>query len=128
MIPMRDVKTLSDRIDGLENRLTFQDVTMKTLNKTITPQWQKSDSPSRSQSWFDGAGCAALTGSDAGKLSIRPASSFAWVSRSAKAASRGSAACLSCGAGLNFSAMLSLHRQYNALAIQTFPTSELERH
>jgi hypothetical protein len=87
-----------------------------------------SDAASRSPSCFDGAGCAALTGSDAGKLSIRPASSFAWVSRSAKAASRGSAACLSCGAGLNFSAMLSLHRQYNALAIQTFPTSELERH
>ena len=33
----------------------------------------------RVASGFDGAGCAALTGSDAGKLSIRPASSFAWV-------------------------------------------------
>jgi len=36
-------------------------------------------------STFDGDGCAALTGSEAGKLSIRPASNFVWVSRSAKA-------------------------------------------
>src|SRR5712691_3062312 len=69
----------------------------------------QSEAASRSPSGFDGAGCAALTGSDAGKLSIRPASSFAWVSRSADAASRGLAACLSCAAGSNFSAMLSLH-------------------
>src|SRR5260370_23883522 len=65
----------------------------------------QSDAPSRSLSCFDRAGCAALTGSEAGKLSIRPASSLAWISRSALAASRGSAACLSCAAGLNFSAM-----------------------
>jgi len=80
-----------------------------------------SDAPSRSPSCFEGAGCAALTGSDAGKLPTRPAWSFAWVSRSAKAASRGSAACLSCGAGSNFSAMLGLHPQDNAFAIRTFP-------
>src|SRR5258707_11538031 len=67
-----------------------------------------SEAPSRSPSCFDGDGCAALTGSDAGKLSISPASSFEWISWSAKAAWRGSAACLSCGAGLNFSAMLGL--------------------
>src|SRR5882672_7301174 len=69
----------------------------------------QSEAASRSPSGFDGAGCAALTGSDAGKLPIRPASSFVWVSRSADAASRGLAACLSCAAGSNFSAMLSLH-------------------
>src|SRR3981189_1608771 len=42
-----------------------------------------------SRSWLDGAGCAALTGSDAGKLSISPASNFSWISRSACCASRG---------------------------------------
>src|ERR1019366_3652125 len=69
----------------------------------------QSDAPARSPSAFDDAGCAGLTGSDAGKLSIRPVSSFAWVSRSAKAASRGLAACLSCAAGSNFSAISGLH-------------------
>jgi SlyX protein len=47
MIPMTDVKTLSDRIDVLETRLTFQDVTIETLNKTITAQWQKIDALTR---------------------------------------------------------------------------------
>jgi SlyX protein len=40
---MNDVKTLSERIDVLETRLTFQDETIETLNKTITAQWQKID-------------------------------------------------------------------------------------
>jgi hypothetical protein len=71
----------------------------------------QSDALSCLRSAFDGDGWAALTGSDAGKLPIRPASSFAWVSRSARAASRGLAACLSCAAGLNLSAMLDLHRK-----------------
>jgi SlyX protein len=44
---MNDVKTLSDRIDVLETRLTFQDVTIETLNKTITAQWQKIDALTR---------------------------------------------------------------------------------
>jgi len=44
---MTDVKTLSDRIDVLETRLTFQDVTIETLNKTITAQWQKIDALTR---------------------------------------------------------------------------------
>src|SRR6195952_5897234 len=57
-------------------------------------------------SGFDGAGCVALTGSDAGKLSIRPVSSLAWVSLSAASAAAGLAACLSCGAGLNVSAIV----------------------
>src|ERR1700736_4805315 len=47
----------------------------------------QSDAFSRSPSGFDGAGWAALTGSDAGKLSTRPDSSLAWTSRSALAAS-----------------------------------------
>ena len=44
---MNDVKTLSDRIDVLETRLTFQDVAIETLNKTITAQWQKIDALTR---------------------------------------------------------------------------------
>jgi SlyX protein len=44
---MNDVKTLNDRIDVLETRLTFQDVTIETLNKTITAQWQKIDALTR---------------------------------------------------------------------------------
>jgi hypothetical protein len=50
------------------------------------------------------------------------------VSRSAKVASRGSAACLSCGAGLNFSAMLGLHVQTTHWQSGRSPTSESERH
>jgi SlyX protein len=46
-IPMSDVKTLSDRIDMLEARLTFQDVTIETLNETITAQWHKIDALTR---------------------------------------------------------------------------------
>jgi SlyX protein len=44
---MSDVKTLSDRIDVLEARLTFQDVTIDTLNETITTQWHKIDALTR---------------------------------------------------------------------------------
>jgi SlyX protein len=44
---MSDVKTLSDRIDVLETRLTFQDVTIETLNQTITEQWQQIDALTR---------------------------------------------------------------------------------
>lgn len=44
---MTDVKTLSDRIDVLETRLTFQDETIETLNKTITEQWLKIDALTR---------------------------------------------------------------------------------
>jgi SlyX protein len=44
---MSDAKTLSDRIDALETRLTFQDLTVETLNKTITEQWRKIDALTR---------------------------------------------------------------------------------
>ena len=44
---MSDVKALSDRIDVLETRLTFQDETIETLNKTITAQWLKIDALAR---------------------------------------------------------------------------------
>jgi SlyX protein len=39
--------TLGDRIDALETRLTFQDETIETLNKTITAQWLKIDALTR---------------------------------------------------------------------------------
>jgi SlyX protein len=44
---MSDLKTLGDRIDDLETRLTFQDETIETLNKTITAQWQQIDALTR---------------------------------------------------------------------------------
>jgi SlyX protein len=44
---MNDSKALSDRIDVLETRLTFQDVTIGTLNETITEQWLKIDALTR---------------------------------------------------------------------------------
>ena len=44
---MSNVNALSDRIDALEVRLTFQDETIETLNKTITEQWLKIDALTR---------------------------------------------------------------------------------
>ena len=44
---MSDVKALSDRVDALETRLTFQDETIEALNKTITEQWLKIDALTR---------------------------------------------------------------------------------
>jgi SlyX protein len=40
---MTDVNGLSERIDSLEMRLTYQDVTIETLNQTITEQWAQID-------------------------------------------------------------------------------------
>jgi uncharacterized coiled-coil protein SlyX len=40
---MSDVNGLSERIDALEMRLTYQDVTIETLNQTITEQWAQID-------------------------------------------------------------------------------------
>ena len=44
---MSDAKSLSERIDVLETRLTFQDETIDTLNRTITAQWQQIDALTR---------------------------------------------------------------------------------
>jgi SlyX protein len=44
---MSNLKTLSGRIDVLETRLTFHDVTIETLNNTITAQWLKIDALTR---------------------------------------------------------------------------------
>jgi SlyX protein len=44
---MTEPKALSERIDVLETRLTFQDETIETLNKTITAQWQQIDALTR---------------------------------------------------------------------------------
>ena len=44
---MSEAKLLSDRIDALEMRLTFQDETIETLNQTITAQWQQVDALTR---------------------------------------------------------------------------------
>jgi SlyX protein len=44
---MSDVNALSERIDALEIRLTFQDETIETLNQTIMAQWQQIDALTR---------------------------------------------------------------------------------
>ena len=44
---MSDLKTLTDRIDTLESRLTFQDDAIETLNKTIPDQWTRIDALTR---------------------------------------------------------------------------------
>ena len=43
MAPMSEVDALNERIDALEMRLTYQDVTIETLNQTITEQWAQID-------------------------------------------------------------------------------------
>jgi len=40
---MSDARALNERIDALEMRLTYQDVTIETLNQTITTQWVEID-------------------------------------------------------------------------------------
>ena len=47
MAPMNDASALSERIDALEMRLTFQDETIETLNQTITAQWKQIDALTR---------------------------------------------------------------------------------
>jgi len=44
---MDSIEELSDRIDRLEARLMYQDVTIETLNQTITQQWHKIDALTR---------------------------------------------------------------------------------
>jgi len=47
MAPMSDVSDLTERIDALEMRLSYQDVTIETLNQTITAQWTEIDKLTR---------------------------------------------------------------------------------
>jgi SlyX protein len=57
MAPMNDTKTgdtktddmaaLSERIDALEMRLTYQDEAIETLNQTVTKQWLEIDRQTR---------------------------------------------------------------------------------
>ena len=47
MTRMSDATTLSERIDALEMRLTYQDETIETLNQTITAQWKQIDALTR---------------------------------------------------------------------------------
>ena len=44
---MNDQNTLSERIDALETRLTYQDDAIETLNQTITAQWKQIDALTR---------------------------------------------------------------------------------
>ncbi|MDO9561221.1 MAG: SlyX family protein [Bradyrhizobium sp.] len=44
---MSETRVLSDRIDALEIRLSFQDETIEALNKTITAQWRQIDTLTR---------------------------------------------------------------------------------
>ncbi len=44
---MSDTGTLSGRIDELEARLMYQEVTIETLNQTITTQWRETDALKR---------------------------------------------------------------------------------
>lgn len=45
-VPMSDAN-LSERIEVLETRLTFQEETIETLNNTVTAQWLKIDALTR---------------------------------------------------------------------------------
>jgi SlyX protein len=40
---MNEIKRLSERIDEMEARLSYQDLTIETLNTTITSQWKQID-------------------------------------------------------------------------------------
>lgn len=40
-------RELSERIDALESRLTYQDQTIEQLNETITAQWKQLDALTR---------------------------------------------------------------------------------
>ena len=44
---MSDPKQLSERIDALEARLTYQDDTIETLNVAIAEQWKQIDALTR---------------------------------------------------------------------------------
>ena len=40
---MSETRSLEARIEALEARLMFQDVTIETLNETVTTQWREID-------------------------------------------------------------------------------------
>ena len=63
-LPMNEIRELSDRIDALEARLTFQDDTIEVLNHTITMQWQTIDTLTRQVSLLN----ARLREAEAGAL------------------------------------------------------------
>jgi SlyX protein len=44
---MSEIRELSERIDTLETRLTYQDETIEQLNQTITAQWKQIDALTR---------------------------------------------------------------------------------
>ena len=44
---MTDRQPLENRIEMLEARLMFQDVTIETLNETVTTQWREIDALKR---------------------------------------------------------------------------------
>jgi len=44
---MSEIGQLSERIDTLETRLTYQDETIEQLNQTITAQWKQIDALTR---------------------------------------------------------------------------------
>jgi SlyX protein len=44
---MSDAGTLAGRVDDLEARLMYQEVTIETLNQTITAQWREIDALKR---------------------------------------------------------------------------------
>jgi len=46
-LPMSEKNMLSERIDALETRLTYQDDAIETLNQTITAQWKQIDALTR---------------------------------------------------------------------------------
>lgn len=39
--------TISARVDGLEERIAYQDETIETLNQTVTKQWAQIDKLTR---------------------------------------------------------------------------------
>ena len=43
MAGQNEIKMLSERVDALEVRLTYQDETIESLNRTITAQWKQID-------------------------------------------------------------------------------------
>ena len=44
---MNEQNALSERIDALETRLTYQDDAIESLNQTITAQWKQIDALTR---------------------------------------------------------------------------------